>query len=93
MWQYLGYTALDVANQRTREAQDNADRWRLLHATDAERGQAGRPARRWPARGSRRAAAIQRRVALGGRGGLRGRGTTRAPDGVTSLHQASVEAR
>ena len=41
MWQYLGYTALDVANQRTREAQDRADRWRLLHAdADAVKRQA-----------------------------------------------------
>ncbi len=57
MWQYLGYTALEVANQRTREAQDNADRWRLLHATDAG---ANEPAAR-PGVGRRVAAVALRR--------------------------------
>lgn len=36
MWLYLGYAALDLANERTREAYDAAERWRLLHGADAD---------------------------------------------------------
>ena len=36
MWLYLGYAALDLANERNREAQDDAARWRLVHAADAD---------------------------------------------------------
>jgi hypothetical protein len=36
MWMYLGYAALDLANDRAREARDAAARWQLLHQADAD---------------------------------------------------------
>jgi hypothetical protein len=34
MWQWMGVIALDIANEKTREAQAAADRWWLMHAND-----------------------------------------------------------
>jgi hypothetical protein len=34
MWQWMGVIAFDIANEKTREAQDAAERWLLLHAND-----------------------------------------------------------
>ena len=36
MWLYLGYAALDLANDRAREARDVAEGWRLAHTPDAD---------------------------------------------------------
>ena len=36
MWMYLGYAALDLANDRAREARDAAYQWQLVHAADAD---------------------------------------------------------
>lgn len=54
MWQYLGLTALDIANERADEARMQAERWRLL---TADRPKA--PAR--PGLGRRTAAGALRR--------------------------------
>ena len=45
MWQWMGVIALDIANEKSREAQAAADRWWLLHAND-ETGHARAVARR-----------------------------------------------
>ena len=34
MWMYLGYAALDLANERAREARDAAFQWQLVHLAD-----------------------------------------------------------
>jgi hypothetical protein len=34
MWQWMGVIALDIANEKSREAQAAADRWWLMHAND-----------------------------------------------------------
>ncbi len=34
MWLYLGYAALDLANDRAREARDAAAQWQLAHQAD-----------------------------------------------------------
>ena len=87
MWMYLGYAALDLANERAREARDAAYQWQLAHAADADCAGRAAEAGLRPARRGRRAPPVQRRLALGGRSGLRCRVAPRAPDGVTSLHQ------
>jgi hypothetical protein len=55
MLQYLGLTALDLANERAREARNQAESWRLLGA-EAE----GAPAR--AGLGRRAAAGVLRRL-------------------------------
>lgn len=54
MWQYLGLTALDMANERSREARLQAEQWRLLGAND-------NPAPSRPGLGRRAAAGVLRR--------------------------------
>ena len=55
MWQYLGLTALDLANERAREARNQAEGWRLLGAdADTTPARAGL--------GRRAAAGILRRL-------------------------------
>ena len=54
MWQYLGLAALDLANERTNEARQQAEQWRLLSA-NADRA----PAR--PGLARRAAAGVLRR--------------------------------
>ncbi len=34
MWKWMGVIAFDIANEKSREAQAAADRWRLMHAND-----------------------------------------------------------
>ena len=34
MWQWMGLIALDVANEKARESQAAAERWRLLNGDD-----------------------------------------------------------
>ena len=55
MWQYLGLTALDLANERAREARTQAEGWRLLEPDVHVRETPARPGLR-PARGRRRPA-------------------------------------
>lgn len=43
MWLYLGYAALDLANDRAREARDAAAQWQLVHAADFDAPMVDRP--------------------------------------------------
>jgi hypothetical protein len=58
MLQYLGLTALDIANDRAREARNQAEGWRLLEGSDAHVRET--PAR--PGFGRRAAAGALRRL-------------------------------
>ena len=70
---YLGLVALDVANEKAREAEAQAERWRLSRLVALQGG--GPPRASGAAPAAVASAAVQRRVVLGERGGLRGRVT------------------
>ncbi len=58
MWQYYGLIALTLANERAREAREQAERWRLVSDAEASSDGAGTGTRRrtvrtvvaWPVR-------------------------------------------
>ena len=50
MWQWMGLVALDVANEKAREAQAAADRWWLLNGDDGVRAPEPERRRAFPVR-------------------------------------------
>ena len=88
MWQWMGLIALDVANEKAREAQAAAERWRLLNGDDGLEAHVRERRRPFPVRVA--AGALRRfsdaSLSLG-EAACEAAHAARPPDGVTSLHQ------